>query len=56
LTTDACTSPNSKSIRGVTGHWVDDENKLRELVLDGFQNTRSSFGRKRCWVCYGYLL
>ena len=37
LTTDAWTSPNSKSIFGVTGHWVDDENNLRELVLDAVE-------------------
>lgn len=37
LTLDIWTSPNGKSILGITGHWNDNNYVLRELLLDAVE-------------------
>ena len=37
LTLDIWTSPNGLSILGITSHFIDNDYRLRELLLDAFE-------------------
>ena len=52
LTVDLWTSPNGKAILGITGHWLDSEWILHDVLLDVMEMRGVYSGKKHRRTCH----
>ena len=55
LTVDLWTSPNGKAILSITGHWLDSEWLLHDVLLDVIEIRGVHSGKKHHRTCYGII-